>query len=185
MTQRTPSSSAALPSPGLPTQEQVSLLLTDEFARLGYEIDHVVVDTHSTPPRIRVIADGDTPLDLDAVAELSRSASALLDSLDTPPYLLEVSSPGVDRPLTAEKHFRRARGRRLAISLNDGTELAGRLGATVDGVAEIVVRSGRDWQVRRLPLAQIRTAVVEVEFSPPSARELELAGGARPKEAGT
>lgn len=186
MTQRTPSSSAALPSPGLPTPEQVTSLLTDDFARLGYEIDHVVLDTHRTPAHIRVIADGDTPLDLDAVAELSRRASALLDSLDTgqAPYLLEVSSPGVDRPLTAEKHFRRARGRRVAVSLTDGTDLTGRLGATADGFAEIVVRSGRDWQVRRLPLAEIRTAVVEVEFSPPSARELELAGGAHPKEAG-
>lgn len=181
MTQRTRSS-----SPGLPSPEQVSRLLADEFAGAGYEIDDVTVDAHAKPPRIRVIADGDTPPDLDAVSELSRRAAALLDTVDTgqTAYLLEVSSPGVDRPLTEEKHFRRARGRRVQVSLQDGTALAGRLGAISDGVAEIVVRRGRDWEVRRLPLADIRNAVVQVEFSAPSAQELELVGGARPKEAG-
>ena len=182
MTQRTPSS-----SPGLPSPEQVTELLHDEFARAGYEIDDVVVDARPRPPCIRVIADGDAPLDLDAVAELSRSASALLDALDTPPYVLEVSSPGVDRPLTEEKHYRRARARLVEISLNDGTTLTGRLGTTAGAVAELVGRSGRSLEVRRVPLAGIRKAVVQVEFSPPNAKELELVGGAgpTPTEAGT
>lgn len=173
MTQRTPGSSSGLPSP-----EQVTELLAAEFARFGYEIDAVDVDERSRPPRIRVVADGDTPLDLDAVSQLSRVASEVLDTVDTPPYVLEVSSPGVDRPLTAEKHFRRARGRRVEVSLNDGTAVTGRLGATADGVAQLVVRAGHGWEVRSLPLAEIRKAVVQVEFSPPSAKELELVGAA-------
>ena len=86
---------------GLPSPEQVTELLADEFSRAGYEIDAVEVDERSRPPRIRVVADGDTPLDLDRVSELSRAASAVLDTIDTPPYVLEVSSPGVARPLTA------------------------------------------------------------------------------------
>jgi len=166
---------------GLPSPEQVIELLRDEFARAGYEIDDVVVDVRTSPARIQVIADGDTPLNLDAVAELSRSASALLDDLDAgqAPYLLEVSSPGVDRPLTAEKHFRRARGRRVELSLADGSTVTGRLGATAEGTAELVVRSGSSLTVRRLPLTGIRKAVVQVEFSPPSAKELELVGAPR------
>lgn len=171
MTQRTPSSASGLPSP-----EQVTELLADEFARAGYEIDGVEVDERCKPPRMRVIADGDTPLDLDAVAELSRAASEVLDTLDSPPYVLEVSSPGVDRPLTQEKHFRRAHGRRVEVSLNDGTAVTGRLGAIADGAAALVVRAGSGWEVRSLPLNEIRKAVVQVEFSPPSAKELELVG---------
>ena len=165
---------------GLPSPEQVTELLADEFTRAGYEIDDVVIDAGTRPARIRVVADGDKPLDLDAVAELSRSASDLLDSIDTgqTPYVLEVSSPGVDRPLTAEKHFRRARGRRLELILADGATLTGRLGATADGVAELVVRAGSGWTVRRIPLTDIRKAVVQVEFSPPNAKELEMVGGA-------
>lgn len=165
---------------GLPSPEQVIELLRDEFARAGYEIDDVVVDIRTSPARIQVIADGDTPLNLDAVAELSRSASALLDDLDTgQAYLLEVSSPGVDRPLTAEKHFRRARGRRVELSLADGSTVTGRLGTTAEGTAELVVRSGSSLTVRRLPLTGIRKAVVQVEFSPPSAKELDLVGAPR------
>lgn len=169
---------------GLPSPEQVIALLDDEFARAGYEIEDVVVEAHTRPARIRVVADGDTPLDLDAVAELSRHASALLDGLDTgsAPYVLEVSSPGVERPLTAEKHFRRARGRRVEVRLADGAVVTGRLAGTAEGIVELVVRTGGDWSVRRLPLGDIRNAVVQVEFSPPSAAELDLVGGPRPAE---
>lgn len=165
-------------STGLPTQKQVIELLDGEFVRAGYEIEDVVIDSRTQPPRITVIADGDTPLDLDTVAALSRSASALLDGLDggADAYLLEVSSPGVDRPLTAEKHFRRAHARLVEVDLADGTTVTGRLGTLSDGVVDLVVRDRGDWTVRRIPLGDIVKAVVQVEFSPPKARELELAG---------
>ena len=170
---------------GLPSPEQVIELLDDEFARAGYEIEDVVVDARAEPPRIRVVADGDTPLDLAAVSSLSRSASALLDTFDTGevPYLLEVSSPGVDRPLTAEKHFRRARGRQVEVTLDGGSVVTGRLGATGDGVVALVVRSVSGWTTRLIPLTDIRHAVVQVEFSPPSAAELEMVGGTAETEA--
>jgi len=166
-------------SAGLPSPERVIELLNGEFARAGYEIEDVSIDTGSRPPRIRITADGDRPLDLDGVAELSRSASAVLDAVDTGDiaYDLEVSSPGVDRPLTAEKHFRRARRRKVELDLADGSTVTGRLGATVDGVADLVVRTGGGWTVRRIPLAEIRKAVVQVDFSPPNAKELELVDG--------
>jgi ribosome maturation factor RimP len=158
----------------------VTALLHDEFSRAGYDIDDVVVDTRSQPARIRVIADGDIPPDLDAISELSRCASELLDTVDTGDvaYVLELSSPGVDRPLPTEQHFRRARGRKVELTLQDGAAVTGRLGATADGAVEVVLRAGTGWSVRRVALTEIRKAVVQVEFSPPSAKELELAGGA-------
>jgi ribosome maturation factor RimP len=167
---------------GLPSQTQVIELLDAEFARAGYEIEDVVIDARTRPPRITVIADGDDPLDLDTVATLSRSASALLDGSDLldairDRYVLEVSSPGVDRPLTSEKHFRRARGRKVEIALADGSRLTGRVGETRDRTVALVVRAGRDWAVREIPLAGIVKAVVQVEFSPPAGAELELANG--------
>ena len=161
---------------GLPTQTQVIELLGEEFARAGYEIEDVVIDPRARPPRITVIADGDTALDLDTIATLSRSASMLLDGLDSPAYLLEVTSPGVERPLTIEKHFRRARGRKVELSLADGSQLTGRLGETRGDTVALVIRDGRDWAVREIPLAEIVKAVVQVEFSPPAPAELELAG---------
>jgi ribosome maturation factor RimP len=164
---------------GLPSQTRVIELLSGEFARAGYEIEDVVIDARTRPPRIAVIADGDDPLDLDTIATLSRSASDLLDGLDgiRDQYVLEVSSPGVDRPLTSGKHFRRARGRKVEVALSDGSRLTGRLGETRDDTVALVLRAGRDWTVRQIPLDEIVKAVVQVEFSSPAQTELELATG--------
>ena len=163
---------------GLPSQKQVIELLDGEFARSGYEIEDVLIDAATRPPRITVVADGDEPLDLDSIAALSRSASELLDRVDTPPYVLEVTSPGVDRPLTTEKHYRRARGRKVELTLSDGSQLTGRLGEVREGTVRLVVREGAraNFSVRELPVGGITKAVVQVEFSPPNQRELELAG---------
>jgi ribosome maturation factor RimP len=170
-----------LRSARLPSQKQVIELLDGEFARAGYEIEDVVIDAGSRPPRITVIADGDDGLDLESIATLSRSASALLDDADAASgdaYVLEVTTPGVERPLTAEKHYRRARGRKVELTLADGSQLTGRLGETRDGTVRVVVREGgkADYSVRELPVDGIANAVVQVEFSPPNQRELELAG---------
>ena len=177
-------------SAGLPSQKQVIELLDGEFARAGYEIEDVVIDAATRPPRITVVADGDEGLDLDSIAALSRSASELLDRIDSAPsggtsYVLEVTSPGVDRPLTTERHYRRARGRRVELTLSDGSQLTGRLGEFRDGAVRLVVRegAGANFSVRELPLDGITKAVVQVEFSPPDQRELELAGQSG-KEAG-
>jgi ribosome maturation factor RimP len=171
---------------GLPTQTQVFELLGEEFARAGYEIEDVVIDARARPPRITVIADGDTALDLDTIATLSRSASTLLDRLDSiaDRYVLEVSSPGVERPLTSEKQFRRARGRKVELALSNGSQLTGRVGETRDDAIALVVRDGRNWAVREIPLAEIVKAVVQVEFSPPAQAELELATGVFASHAG-
>lgn len=164
----------------LPSQEQVIELLDDEFARAGYEIEDVVVDGNARPPRLTVIVDGDGPLDLDTLAALSRQASSRLDAVQAgeDQYVLEVTSPGIDRPLTAEKHFRRARGRKAELALRDGTNVTGRIGRSGDGTVRLVVqtRGPADFGVRELSFADILKAVVQVEFSAPSPRELELAG---------
>ena len=164
----------------LPSHAQVIELLAAEFDAAGYEIEDVVIDAGAPLPRIAVIADGDAPLDLDTAAALSRSASDRLDELDIADrYILEVSSPGVGRPLTTAKHFRRARGRKAELTLSDGSTLTGRLGPVEGENLAVVVRAGRDWELRPLPLDGIVQAVVQVEFSPPAQRELELAGGSQ------
>ena len=171
---------------GLPTQTQVIELLGEEFARAGYEIEDVVIDPRARPPRITVIADGDVR----AGPGHHRHALALgVDVAGRPgrrrAYVLEVSSPGVERPLTSEKHFRRARGRKVELALADGSQLTGRVGETRKDAIALVVRDGRDWAVREIPLVDIAKAVVQVEFSPPAQAELELAGQVGGTEAGT
>jgi ribosome maturation factor RimP len=166
---------------GLPSQKQVMELLDGEFARAGFEIEDVVVHATARPPRITVVADGDAPLDLDAIAALSRSASGLLDAgaeVESH-YILEVSSPGVDRPLTTEKQFRRARGRKADVTLTDGSAVTVRLGDVINGQIRVVVCGDRGAKpaARLIPLGDIASAVVQVEFGRPDPREMELLSG--------
>jgi ribosome maturation factor RimP len=179
LTDRTTQDEELAVATGLPSQTQLIELLDGEFARAGYEIEDVVIDARARPPRITVIADGDTALDMDTIAALSRSASSLLDAVKSIEgrYVLEVSSPGVDRPLTNEKHFRRARGRKIELALSDGTQVTGRVGEMRNDTLSLVVHDdrARDWTVRPVSLDEILKAVVQVDFSPPSERELELA----------
>jgi ribosome maturation factor RimP len=171
-----PLRSARLPSP-----PQLIELLEGEFGRAGYDVEDVVVESSARPPRVVVIVDGDQGLDLDSLGALSRLASELLDQLDdsneNAPYLLEVTSRGVDRPLTAERHYRRAKGRKVEVTLADGSQVTGRLGETTDGIVRLVVADRRAaLTIRELSIDDVTNAVVQVEFSPPNPLELELAG---------
>jgi ribosome maturation factor RimP len=184
-------SDAPLRSTRLPSQQQVMELLGQEFARAGYDIEDVVIEATTKPPRIVVVADADQGLDLDAVATLSRSASDLLDGLEQStgelaPYVLEVTSPGVDRPLTSDRHFHRARGRKVEMTLSDGSQLTGRLGELTGGILRLVVAAGSPgkYSVREVPRDAVVKAVVQVEFSPPNKRELELSGGLQHSDSG-
>lgn len=168
----------------LPTQAQVLELLSADFAVAGYDIEDVLVHATARPPRIVVVADGDDGLNLDAVAELSRTASELLDRYDADagPYVLEITSPGIERPLTTTKHFRRAHGRRVQVALADGTSLQARVGQCDDTAVDLVLAERGKLSVRRVAIPDIAKAVVQVEFSPPNRRELELAGVTRVTE---
>ncbi|MDT5335312.1 MAG: ribosome maturation factor RimP [Mycobacterium sp.] len=176
MASEIPLRSARLPSP-----PQLIELLEGEFGRAGYDVEDVVVESSARPARVVVIVDGDQGLDLDSLGALSRLASELLDQLDdsneNAPYLLEVTSRGVDRPLTAERHYRRAKGRKVEVTLADGSQVTGRLGETTDGIVRLVVADRRAaLTIRELSIDDVTNAVVQVEFSPPNPLELELAG---------
>ena len=174
-----------LPPARLPTQDQVRELLSGPFAESGYDIEDVRVQAGLKPPRIVVVADGDNGLGLDAVAALSRTASELLDrheaesGADTDPFVLEVTSPGIDRPLTTAAHYRRARGRKVEVRLTDGSSLQGRIGQSDGAQLDLVLADRGKLSVRRVAIADIAKAIVQVEFSPPNRRELELAGVSR------
>ena len=161
-----------LRSAQLPSRERVIELLDGAFVRAGYEVEDVLIGG-GRPPRLTVVADAEGGVDLDAIAALSKVASAALDAAeetagDFGAYVLEVTSRGVDRPLTSETHFRRSRARKVDV------ELTGRIGQVADGVVTLVVAAGRDFEIRPIAVTAIAKAIVQVEFSPPNRRELEL-----------
>ncbi|MDN6401080.1 MAG: hypothetical protein L0K01_11620 [Brachybacterium sp.] len=110
------------------------------------------------------------------MAEASRALSAAVDAddavLGSTPVLLEVTTPGVDRELTQPRHFRRSRGRLLALTVADGTRHRARLLAVPGEDLHLRQEPGRDARGRPdrpvIPIADVATARVEVEFDPPA-----------------
>jgi ribosome maturation factor RimP len=80
----------------------------------GYDLEDLSVTKAGRRSVVRIVVDAEQGVDLDAVAEVSKLISAAFDEADPlgeQPYVLEVTSPGVDRPLTHPRHWRRNVGR--------------------------------------------------------------------------
>ncbi|KJF22197.1 ribosome maturation factor RimP [Rhodococcus sp. ACPA4] len=163
----------------VPSKDRVIELVSELVQSKGYDVEDVVVTNAGKHSAVRIMVDSDAGIELDAAAEISRLVSELFDSLEEigeAPYTLEVTSPGIDRPLTAERHWRRARGRKARIDLADET-VVGRIGVLGEDSVAVVMNGRGGLTVREIPLADVQKAVVQVEFSKPSDAELELAGG--------
>ena len=165
----------------VPPPDKVTELVGGVVARLGAELEMVTVSAAGRRSVVKLVVDGENGLDLDALAEITRAVSAVLDaepSIGEAAYTLEVTTPGVDRPLTLERHWRRNRGRRAAVRVG-GELLSVRIGDVVDGAVTLVLPDKREPQVRTVALADVEHAVVEVEFNHPDPRELALSGAPR------
>ncbi|SDK06092.1 ribosome maturation factor RimP [Actinopolyspora mzabensis] len=158
-----------------PPRDEIVARLTptvsQAVAEVGYDLEELDVQQAGRRRLVKVIIDADDGVALDDIADVSRALSKVLDEHDhvlAGPYNLEVTSPGVDRPLTKQRHWHRARNRLARIRTVGGEELLGRVGPAAEhGV--LVLADGR---VRRLIYGDIERAVVEVEFQQPPAEEL-------------
>jgi ribosome maturation factor RimP len=95
-------------------------LLEPVISAAGMDLEAVRVSPAGRRMLLRLVVDADGGVGLDQIAEVSREVSARLDGSDVMgdvPYTLEVSSPGIDRPLTEPRHWRRAQGRLVSVSL--------------------------------------------------------------------
>jgi len=112
--------------------------------------------------------DSDHGVSLDETADVSREISIMLDASNAfgeSPYTLEVSSPGVDRPLTEPRHWRRARGRLVRVKVPGEGSMEGRiLAADAEGVTLGVVSNGQAASERRFPYSDLGAGSVQVEF---------------------
>ena len=148
-------------------------VLAPIVAAAGFDLDELDVRTAGRRHVVRVVVDSDNGVGLDDIAELSRAASAELDRHDhliSGPYTLEVTSPGVDRPLTLPRHWKRAHLRLVNVRLHDGATLEGRVGPAGDESVVLLVRG----ELRTLRYADVARATVQVEFRPPPQDELDL-----------
>lgn len=142
---------------------RLSQLLGPVVAAAGHDLEELSVTPAGRRSVVRVLVDKDGGTSLDDVAEVSRALSDALDDVDAREpgllggaYVLEVSSPGVDRPLTSPRHWRRQVGRLVTATLADGTSTTGRL----TGATDVEVQLGD----RRLLIGEVVRGQVQVEF---------------------
>jgi len=142
------------------------------------ELEEIDVSRAGRRRVLRIVVDSDEGVELDACAELSRSISAKLDETDVmgdDEYVLEVSSPGADRPLTEYRHYVRNTGRLARLTLREGGELVARvLAVDEDGLdLEVPGVKGRKPTARRIAFDEIAKARVELEFNRKDKKEEE------------
>ncbi|NCT92204.1 ribosome maturation factor RimP [Cellulomonas sp. APG4] len=146
--------------------ERVREVVQPVVGASGLYLEDVVVAPAGRRTVVRVVLDLDEDavgsLDLDTVGEVSREISAAMDAADPVrgAYVLEVSTPGTDRPLTEPRHFRRARTRLVTLELTDGSSVRGRL-AEADASAYVLVTD--DGEVEIEP-SRVSRGRVEVEL---------------------
>jgi ribosome maturation factor RimP len=152
-------------------REQLRPVVADAVGGLGFDLETLDVQVAGRRKLVKVVVDADDGVELDLLSGASRAVSAALDSRDDllgGPYTLEVTSPGVDRPLTRPRHWRRANLRLVRIHPREGAEYTCRVGAADDAGVEVLI----DSTLHRIEYHTVAKAMVEVEFRQPPAAEL-------------
>jgi ribosome maturation factor RimP len=148
-------------------KDQISEFVTPAVREQGFYLEDVHVATPGSHRIVTCIVDGDSALNLDQVTSVSRIISELLDEatfMGETPFTLEVTSPGVDRPLTAPRHFAKNVDRLLKVIKIDGSEVKGRILSNSDNDVTLTVTVKKETREEVIALADIKRAVVEIEF---------------------
>lgn len=158
--------------------ERLRGLLEPLVSAQELDLEEIEVSRAGRRRMLRIVVDSDEGVELDTCAELSRAVSDALDESDVmgdEEYVLEVTSPGAERPLHELRHYVRATGRLARLTLNEGDELVARiLSADEEGVdLEVPGVKGRKATARRLAFSEIAKARVEIEFNRKDKKEEE------------
>jgi ribosome maturation factor RimP len=140
-------------------KEQVAAVITPAIESLGFYVEDISITSAGRRSMLTVIVDGDTHLSLDQVTVATKAISEIVENLPTlgnNPFTLEVTSPGLDRPLTKPRHWRKNKDRLIKIVLNDGKEITGRIKDSTED--EVTVDE------QKVAFVDIKRATLEIEF---------------------
>ena len=146
------------------TRDRIEAELIDPLKVMELDVEAVELTPAGKRRVLRVAVDKDGGVTLDDVADATREVSRVLDESDVMgemPYTLEVTSRGVDRPLTLPRHWRRNQDRLVKATLTDGSALTGRVLASTDDSVTLDV----DGTHREVALAEVGKALVQIEFN--------------------
>jgi ribosome maturation factor RimP len=149
-------------------REQIERELEGPLGALALDVEAVELTPAGKRRILRIAVDGDNGVTLDDVADATKRVSEVLDAseeiqeaMGEQPYTLEVTSRGVDRPLTLPRHWRRNARRLVKVTLDSGETLTGRIGES----SETAVVLDVDGQAREVAYAEVAKALVQIEFN--------------------
>ena len=149
-------------------KDQISEYITPALHKAGYFLEDVNLVSPGQHRIVTVIVDGESALNLDQVTVASKLVSELLDEatfMGETPFTLEVTSPGIDRPLTLPRHFAKNVDRLLKVTKTDGVVVTGRILANTDSDLTLSVTEKKDVKEVVISLDAIKRAQVEIEFN--------------------
>ena len=149
-------------------KDQISELITLALQQAGYFLEDVNIVSPGQHRIVTVIVDGESGLNLDQVTVASKLVSELLDEapfMGETPFTLEVTSPGIDRPLTLPRHFAKNVDRLLKVTKNDGIVVTGRIRSNTESDVTLEVAEKKEVKEVTVALADIKRATVEIEFN--------------------
>ena len=142
-------------------KEDISAAITPALEALGFYLEDVTITSAGRRSMLTVIVDGDTHLSLDQVTSATKAIGEIVESVQSlgeTPFTLEVTSPGLDRPLTKVRHWQKNINRLVKVVLLDGSEIKGRIN-DVNEVSAVVDEENINY-------SDIKRATLEVEFKP-------------------
>ena len=148
--------------------DQISQLVTPAVEAQGFFLEEVQLVSPGKHRIVTCIVDGETSLNMDQVTGVSRAISELLDEavfMGDAAFTLEVTSPGVDRPLTQPRHFRKNVDRLLKVVKIDGDVVTGRICSSSDLDVTLTVVEKKETKEVSVKLSEIKRATVEIEFN--------------------
>ena len=143
--------------------EDITAAIKPAIEATGNYLEEITITPAGKRRMLTVIVDGESHLNLDQVTVITKEISEIIENLPTLgelPFTLEVTSPGIDRPLTLPRHWRKNAGRLVKITLNDGTVVEGRITSTDEAAAVI---EGKE-SAENISYSDVKKAVLEVEF---------------------
>lgn len=151
------------------TRDRIEGELSQPLQSLGLDLEALELTPAGRRRVLRVAVDQDGGVTSDDLAEATKVVSDVLDASDVmgeQSYTLEVTSRGVDRPLTLPRHWRRNRDRLVAVTRTDDSQVTGRVVDADDETVTLRIESGEDRGASvQIALADVRRALVQIEFN--------------------
>ena len=143
----------------MPLNEDISAAIRPIIEASGNYLEELTITSAGKVKILTVIVDSDSHLNLDQITAVTKEISEVIETLEElgdTAFTLEVTSPGIDRPLTKPRHWRKNLDRLVKITMTSGQDIQGRIGEATETV--VLVND------QKVSFEDIKRAVLEIEF---------------------